>query len=974
MNLNFNNKKNPSEKATKFKFKKLQTRVYKKHPVIMKIIKKYYELSKPDIDYYYKFSARLRRRHSIEGSKKYIEHKIKPEAKRTKTIIDRKKKFKLLNIQSLDDLEEKITPENMHQNLMEESNYENNELRANFLMNLNPFYTDLSRADRHSEAIIAAIAPYYKGKIFHNNQIIFRYGDELNDFYLVHKGKVNIYCPFTESIYMNIDEYYTYLLRLRKYGEIEMLNNVLLMNNNAFMYNVEDQFNFDKYILKLYNTFIKLKFAPKYLNLKENKKYMNNNNSSNSGFNFRNKNNTENIYLSQKEFNDIIYKSFPDKDMKNLALRLESELNETMIYLYPEEMKQIIWEENEDGEFIKKITKIPLYATEKLRTININEIKNETDYIKRISPIKIFDTNLPRQKVTIMKYILIKTIQNGEYFGEFMIDSNDIFNYSQLKTMKKSKLNLKIHQNDHFYNITAISSEPRFTYVGYIRREFYSQYFKKYVEKMEYGRKKFLLNNRLFKNTTNENLVKTYSKCFKKKILKENQCLINEKDTLTEENTFIYFIVKGEFQSICNQNVESIDKILKALNCEDRIKNTIPIKLNKIKDTFFFEEICKKELKIKLSYLSENDIIGLAENIFKNRYFNSVYCISKEAIVYQVDSRIIKLLVEGNKVIKENKNELLYSKYKVLCDSLLKQRKSYLDSFCTFQIDSVKERETPRNKTSSKKDNILKTKNIFNKIMTSNTAKNSHLKIRNKVLGESENKKIKYTSLSSVCDVLTKVYRGISFEIKRKERSLLFRKNYLLNSKKNKKSKNHSSKELDMTLDLLKEIEDQKTSFMCYKKTNIASMKLLKTQKSSSNLFVRYKLDRNIPLYKQNMNNLILKKNFFVNMNYENKEDNEKNNKDKEYVNYKSNFSDLIPLNYDMLWKKKNEKIKNISSNILIANNFLNNVNKNFNQINTIRLNKLKQIQVNREEMIKNKLRNIYYSDLEKILLSEHYK
>ena len=42
--------------------------------------------------------------------------------------------------------------------------------------------------------------------------------------------------------------------------------------------------------------------------------------------------------------------------------------------------------------------------------------------------------------------------------------------------------------------------------------------------------------------------------------------------------------------------------------------------------------------------------------------------------------------------------------------------------------------------------------------------------------------------------------------------------------KTNKKSKNHSSKELDMTLDLLKEIEDQKTSFMCYKKTNIASM------------------------------------------------------------------------------------------------------------------------------------------------------
>ena len=78
-----------------------------------------------------------------------------------------------------------------------------------------------------------------------------------------------------------------------------------------------------------------------------------------------------------------------------------------MIYLYPEEIKQIILEENEE----RKFTKIPLYVAEKLRTMNINEIKNKNDYIKRISSIQIFDIYLPRQKVTIMKYLLIKTIQ-----------------------------------------------------------------------------------------------------------------------------------------------------------------------------------------------------------------------------------------------------------------------------------------------------------------------------------------------------------------------------------------------------------------------------------------------------------------------------------------------------------------------------------------------------------------------------------
>ena len=155
--------------------------------------------------------------------------------------------MKLINLEDLGK-EYVITAEKMNQNLMENPNYQNVEQRIQFLTKLNPFYEDFSRFDRHSESVIATIAPDYKGKIFHENQIIFKYGDELNDFYLIHKGKVDIYCPFTESIYMNIDEYYTYLLRLRRYGEIEMLNNVLLMNNYAFMRNIEDQFNFDKYI------------------------------------------------------------------------------------------------------------------------------------------------------------------------------------------------------------------------------------------------------------------------------------------------------------------------------------------------------------------------------------------------------------------------------------------------------------------------------------------------------------------------------------------------------------------------------------------------------------------------------------------------------------------------------------------------------------------------------------------------------
>ena len=958
----------------KFRFQKFKSKYYQKHNEIFNYLIKYYQTSKSEIDYYHKFSPRLRRRHSIEGLVSSSKNKSRI-LNRTNTSIEKKNVLKLLNLEELDN-KNAITAEKIHQNLMENPNYENVEQRVKFLTNLNPFYDEFSRYDRHSEAIITAIAPEYKGKILNENQIIFRYGDELNDFYLIHKGKVNIYCPFTESIYMNIDEYYTYLLRLRRYGEIEMLNNVLLMNNYAFMKNIDDQFNFDKYILKLYNTYIKLKFAPAYSNQKENNIY--NNTSYRKIYLNKDKN-----LITANEYDEIIYKSFQDKDMKNLALRIQDELSETLMYINPGELKQIIKEVNDDGIMVKKIARVPDYVINEMKNMNPDEVKhdidnNVDDYISRISPIKIFDTNLQKQKVTIMRYVFINTLSKGEYFGEYTLDSTEYFIPKLLRNMKRSKLNIDIHQHENFYSVTAISvkdnntdNNSSYIYLGYIRREYYSQYFRKFVEKMGYAKRRFIFNNRLFKNDEkNENLIKTYSKCFRKRVLKENECLINEKDILTEGNTFIYFIVKGEFQSFCNQTVESIDEILKALNCEDKIKETIPVKLHEIKDTFFFEEICKKELKIKLSYLRDNDIIGLSENIFRDRYFNSVYCISKEALVYFVDSRILNLFVEGSKIIHENKNFLLFEKYKILSDTLLKQRKSYLDSYSSFQIDSVKEKEKLINSHIIKKDHLLKSKNSFKKSMVNNTSKNSNLKIRNKVLQQPETREKKYTSLSSVCDILTNIYRGMSLEIKRKERSLLFRKNYILKSNKQKKTKSQNNKELDMTIDILQEIENQKSSYVCFKKTKIRTTRSVKSQRSSYNVRINNYLKNNNSANKsKNSNNLVLFKNFFIN----NKDIN-KDNKESENVTLKSQMSDLKPLNYDNLWKKKNyENRKNISANFLKANEYFKNMQKKYVKINNIRLNKVRKIQFSRKEMINKKLRNIYYSDFEKILLSEHY-
>ena len=48
---------------------------------------------------------------------------------------------------------------------------------------------------------------------------------------------------------MNIDEFYIYILRLRRYNEIEMLNNVLLLNKGLFLIDFDEKFVIDDYII-----------------------------------------------------------------------------------------------------------------------------------------------------------------------------------------------------------------------------------------------------------------------------------------------------------------------------------------------------------------------------------------------------------------------------------------------------------------------------------------------------------------------------------------------------------------------------------------------------------------------------------------------------------------------------------------------------------------------------------------------------
>ena len=149
-----------------------------------------------------------------------------------------------------------------------------NDCRQETLASLNPFYSEFNDVYRNkSEEIIKILSEEYTEEKYKENNIIFKYGDEADRFFVIYEGNVTLFFPFTEVVNLNIDEYYIYILRLRRYNEIEMMNNVLLLNKGMYLIDFDESFNIDDYIRKLYNTTLKLKFDATFINKnKPNKK------------------------------------------------------------------------------------------------------------------------------------------------------------------------------------------------------------------------------------------------------------------------------------------------------------------------------------------------------------------------------------------------------------------------------------------------------------------------------------------------------------------------------------------------------------------------------------------------------------------------------------------------------------------------------------------------------------------------------
>ena len=525
---------------------------------------------------------------------------------------------------------------------------ENIKAKFKILSNLEPFYSNFSKFHKDNiQNILNEMSKEYEEEKYSSNKIIFKYGDEVDRFFIINSGEVKLYFPYTEVMDMNIDEYYIYILKLRRYNEIDFLNAVLLLNKGQYMEDFDESFNIDNYIYKLYITLLKAKYD---------------------------------------QF--IKYETFIDKDIKELLLRIEKELIETVKSVMPEKLFNIIEEKSPvDGDIYYKIRPMPKKIINELRKQNfLNQINIGNDYSLRISPTKVENIQLTTKKIITMKYLYIKTLKKGDIFGDFNKDSLYIFSHDYINISKISKYKRNLHKFKFFRNLTAIS-QTDVTLLSFSKK-IYMNYFEQYIGSINFDKKKFLLNNSLFTSTENSNLLKTYSICFQEKVINEGEIIISENQKISDSNIYAYFVFHGEFQSYCTKSIDQIDEVIEQLG-HDKLelhKKNIKELINNTK----YQDLIRKPINMKLNYFGKNDIIGLTESFKNDVYFVNVQCKTGKAKVYYVDLRIIKLFVDSDDTIRENKNKILYNKYKLLSNILLNQRKIYFSKYLNIHGEEKK--------------------------------------------------------------------------------------------------------------------------------------------------------------------------------------------------------------------------------------------------------------------------------------------
>ena len=522
-----------------------------------------------------------------------------------------------------------------------ERSISDNEYVIEFLYNLNPFSRRIKEVEKeHTRDLISKLSFSMKYEYYPKNNLIYRYDDQAENFYVILQGKVDLLVPNEETIMLTENEYYLYLINLRKYNEFVLLTKTINKNMDSFPMNEK---NFDTWIRRAYVTAREINNARRLIEMQEKEQkerelnYINSN--SPRRFSILSKGSTDNnniikrgsIFNSPKKlrskkinFGDFL--PFENEDEIRLSLDLQNEVENAIIIM------------NKPPSINKQI---------------VNNISSE-EYINRIKPIYQKDNNnilnLKRKSVVISNYFLAESIKEGEQFGEMMTDQS--------------------FTNDDNKRIETVISNND-THLAILDKYLYNDILRNIIEKSRKHALDFLLKLDIFKYGNKSIFMKNFSNFFKRRNLYYKDILYKENEII-DNNHVIYFVKNGEFGTKAKKSLQEIDNII--------LKSSLKRNLNKneIDRLEIYKEYSIKR-DIKFESFGENDILGLGDCGIGNKYIYTLFCNSNEATVFEIHITFFKMLLNLDKKILVKAEEIQKIKSDILLRLLFRQREAWLN-------------------------------------------------------------------------------------------------------------------------------------------------------------------------------------------------------------------------------------------------------------------------------------------------------
>ena len=117
-----------------------------------------------------------------------------------------------------------------------------NNIISYYLRSLKNFKHILSDLNEDEfEKILFHISSHLNYEKHNKNEIICKYGDKADKFYIILKGKVIFLVPKMNKFYMTEEEYIEHLMKLREYQEIELMKNII--SHNQYIYYINNNNN-----------------------------------------------------------------------------------------------------------------------------------------------------------------------------------------------------------------------------------------------------------------------------------------------------------------------------------------------------------------------------------------------------------------------------------------------------------------------------------------------------------------------------------------------------------------------------------------------------------------------------------------------------------------------------------------------------------------------------------------------------------